>query len=62
VKVLKRSSLTADHFEKLVFVKGNMHLLKKRTRKASNVFICALFFIIIMKQYENNEENVQIPT
>jgi hypothetical protein len=24
----KRSSLTADNFEKLVFVKGNMHLLK----------------------------------
>jgi hypothetical protein len=30
VKVLrvKRSSRTADHFEKLVFVNGNMHLLK----------------------------------
>lgn len=24
----KRSSLTADNFEKLVFVKGNLHLLK----------------------------------
>jgi hypothetical protein len=24
----KRSSLTADNFEKLVFLKGNMHLLK----------------------------------
>ncbi|XP_076044807.1 uncharacterized protein LOC143027406 [Oratosquilla oratoria] len=26
----KRSSLTADNFEKLVFVKGNMHLLKRK--------------------------------